>query len=165
MIQSMSCHYSLSTQSGISRGTSEEAHYVATQKDRGTDRLRESFSIGFGLSRPSDELREVAQECGVPGWDGQDAGPITTATFFQAMLLLQSLPLDVTAPSIGAEPDGQLTFEWYQSPSRVLSVSISSEGLLHYAALLGPRRAYGVEPFLGSIPQTIIDLIRQMLRE
>jgi hypothetical protein len=163
MIQTMSRQDASAAPAAISHGMSQEAVYVATKKEKVRDRLRESFSFGFGLSRPYDELYEVAQECGVDGWDGYDAKPVSTATFLQAILFLKSLPLDVTAPSVGAEPDGDLTFEWYGSPSRTLSVSIGPDSVLHYAAVLGPRKAYGVEPFLGALPQVIVDLIRQII--
>jgi hypothetical protein len=73
--------------------------------------------------------------------------------------LLESLPLGFPAPSIGAEPDGQLTLEWHRSPRRTLSVSVDGDGNLHYAALLGPNRAYGTEAFFGEFPDAIRQLV------
>jgi hypothetical protein len=56
-----------------------------------------------------------------------------------------------------------LTLEWHSSPRRTLSVSITPEGDLHYAALLGPRKkAYGTEPFFDEVPKAILDLIGQV---
>jgi hypothetical protein len=40
-----------------------------------------------------------------------------------------------------------------------LSVSVSPDGELHYAALLGLSKAYGTEPFFGEAPRPILDLI------
>ena len=65
-------------------------------------------------------------------------------------------------PSIGAEPDGQITMDWGRSKRRRLSVSVSADGDLHYAALLGPGKTCGTEPFFGEIPGTILNLIRQV---
>lgn len=66
-------------------------------------------------------------------------------------------------PDIGAEADGQLTMEWYCSPRRTLSVSISSEGELHYAAMIGVSKAYGSEPFFGEIPEAIMNIINRIM--
>ena len=71
----------------------------------------------------------------------------------------------MAAPSVGAEPDGQITFEWYQSQRRILSVSVSQEGDLHYAALLGYSRRYGTEPFFGEIPADILKLVHRAVSE
>ena len=160
MIQA--CQNVLAPPIGISRGTSVEAEYVAKTKQESQDRLRESLSFGFGLSRPFDELYKVAEECSIDGWDGESAKPVSTGTFLQAIRFLRSLPFDIKAPSVGADPDGELTFEWYKSPSRVLSVSVGLESVLRYAALIGPRTAYGSEPFLEAPPQVIVDLIREI---
>ena len=65
-------------------------------------------------------------------------------------------------PSIGAEPDGQITVEWYRSPQRTLSVSISPDGELHYAALLGSAKTCGTEPFTGAVPNVVADLIHRV---
>jgi hypothetical protein len=65
---------------------------------------------------------------------------------------------------VGAEPDGHITLEWYHSPRQVLSVSVSADSELNYAALLpGPRRASGKEQFVGDIPATILALIRDVV--
>jgi len=42
-------------------------------------------------------------------------------------------------------------------------VSVSPEGDLHYAALLGPNKAYGTELFFGEVPKAILDLIARVM--
>ncbi|MBI1902176.1 MAG: hypothetical protein HYS13_13835 [Planctomycetia bacterium] len=78
------------------------------------------------------------------------------------VFLTEALPLGFPAPSIGAEPDGDLTLEWHCSPRRTLSVSVSPEGDLDYAGLFGPNRTYGTEVFYGEVPETILRLIRRV---
>jgi len=56
--------------------------------------------------------------------------------------------IGVSAANVGAESDGHITFEWYTSPRHILSISVSPDGKLHYAALIGSRKAYGTEDFL-----------------
>gem|GEM_PF-6609959 len=41
-------------------------------------------------------------------------------------------------------------------------VSISADGNLHFAALLGLTKAYGTEPFVGEVPKIISDLIQRI---
>jgi hypothetical protein len=69
-------------------------------------------------------------------------------------------------PSVGAEPDGHLTLEWYQSPKRVLSVSVGPAGELNYAALLGETsRRTGTEIFQNRVPADLLQLIHQVFAE
>lgn len=144
------------------RGASEEARFIAIQSDEGRRRLRDAQSLGLGADRAFEELFLVARECRIANWDGYGASPIAPETFTHACRFLGALPLGIPAPSIGAEPDGHVTFEWHRSSRRTLSVSISPEGDLHYAALLGPSKVYGTEPFFGELPSRIVDLIRQV---
>ena len=117
------------------------------------------FSV---LKKVLPELIEVRDMAIEKGWDGYDAAPIHTETFARAYAFLEVLPNSIPAPTVGAEPDGHITFEWYRSPHRVLSVSIGPRGDLHYAALIGPNKAYGTEVFYGETPKVIIDLARRI---
>jgi len=143
-------------------GASEEARFIANQSQEDRRRLREAHSLGLGADRTFEELFVVARECRTPNWDGYGASPIASQTFNHACQLLGALPLGIPAPSVGAEPDGHVTFEWHRSPRWTLSVSISPEGDLHYAALLGSSKVYGTEPFFGETPSRILELIRQV---
>ena len=109
-----------------------------------------------------DELFETFEECREPNWDGYGAQPVSDETYRLAYEFLTALPLDTPAPSVGAEPDGHLTVEWYRSPERTLSVSISPDGDLHFAALLGSAKTYGTEPFTDAVPKVVTDLIQRV---
>lgn len=145
-----------------SQGTSDAARFVAERGEQGRRRLQDSYTLGMGGKGVFAELGAVAEECHLPNWDGYEAAPIRDETYLLAYRFLDALPLGTPAPSVGAEPDGHLTLEWHRAPRRTLSVSVSPEGDLHYAALLGPRRAYGTEPFFGEVPKVILDLIRRV---
>lgn len=144
-------------------GSSGVARFVAQQFEQGWRRLRDSNSLGAGFGAAFEELQSVAEECGLPNWDAYGAAPVIEETFRQGYRVLAALPLGTPAPSVGAEPDGHIVFEWYHSPRRTLSVSVSSEGELHYAALLGLSKAHGTEPFFGEVPKAILDLIRRIV--
>jgi len=80
-----------------------------------------------------------------------------------AQQFLDALPFGTPPPSFGAEPDGHITMEWHHSVRRTLSVSVSPEGELHYAAILGSNKTYGTEVFYGEAPKKIVDLIFEVL--
>lgn len=143
-------------------GTSNEARYVAETARAAHRHLNESNGLGLRRQEALDELIAVAQERKGPNWDGYDAEPISEDACKLAYRFLEALPPGVPMPSIGAEPDGDLTLEWYHSPHHTLSVSVSSEGDLHYSALVGPNKAYGTEAFFGEVPEAILDLIRRV---
>lgn len=90
-----------------------------------------------------DEIAEIAGSCGRPGWDGFDADPVTKNHLEAAIHVVNRLPVDVTTPTVGAEPDGQITLEWYVNPKQLLSVSVDPIGELHYAGMIGDDQIHG----------------------
>lgn len=150
---------------GSTFGSSSAAEYVVKRIAEGLAQLRNSNSFGAGIEAATEELRGVAEECSSTGWDGYGAAAIEQETIRQAERFLNALPLGMIAPSVGAESDGHITFEWYQSPRRIVSVSISPEGDLHYAALFGHSKTYGTEPFFGEIPSDVLKLARRVVSE
>jgi len=109
-----------------------------------------------------EELLKTFEECRQPNWDGYGAQSVREETYNLAHQFLTALPPSTPVPSIGAEPDGQITVEWYRSPQRTLSVSISPNGELHYAALLGAERICGTETFRARMPTVLSDLIARI---
>jgi hypothetical protein len=105
------------------------------------------------------ELIQTWEQCNTPNWDGYGAFPVQAETLTHARAFAQALPPEALPDSVGAEPDGHLTLEWFHHPLWTLSVSISPEGTLYYAALLGEFDPRGAEPFLGAVPQKINNLI------
>lgn len=109
-----------------------------------------------------EALAGVFDQCRRPDWDGHGAAAIDQTTYIQAYRLLENLPETLVMPTVGAEPDGQITLEWHRSPQRTLSVSVSPDGDLHYAALHGSSRTHGTEPFLGELPDLLWQLIQRI---
>ena len=144
-------------------GASDTARYVASQIEEGRRQLQNSFAFGMRAKGVFGELLQTLEECRESNWDGYGAQPVSDTTYQLAQKFIEALPLGTPAPSIGAEPDGHLTVEWYRSPRRTLSVSISPDGDLHYAALIGLAKAFGTEPFFGESPKAIVELIHRVM--
>lgn len=146
----------------VSRGVSEEAAITDREASKGLERLRQSHTFGEGRRRALAALEYVRATCASPGWDGAGAAPVAATTYVLALRVLDSLPLGLPAPTVSAEPDGHVTFEWHRTASWTLSVSISPDAELHYAALLGDSTQYGTEPFFGDVPERIAELIARV---
>lgn len=118
--------------------------------------LRQTSS--FGLQSPQNELRELCEECAQPGWDGYGAQPVSRQSVIAAGKLLNSLPYRFPLPTIGIQPDGLITMEWYHTPRRTLSVCVGSDGRLHYACLNGTETQYGSMDYFDLIPEKLLQL-------
>jgi hypothetical protein len=140
-------------------GYSDSAKYVYDQKINSYNELQIPEFYFSLMKRVMPELHAIAHETSEAGWDGYGALPVHNGTVEQAQSFLELLPNGIPSPSIGAEPDGQITFEWYKSSRRTLSISVSPTGELHYAALFGLSKAYGTETFYGDVPEKILELI------
>jgi len=131
--------------------------------DEAARKHREAFRDSIlGHAEAYDELAEVWEECRYPGWDGYGALPVEAETLRGAYTLIESLPLGFPRPTISAEPDGQLTFEWHKSPARTLSVSVDPDGFLHYAGLFGASKRYGTLDYSSSAPPELLQLVRDL---
>lgn len=148
----------------LTRGFSKEARYIDRESLNSARSLQDSSALGSETT-VRDELASVWDECREPNWDGFQALAVTQDTLRNAYLFLEALPFGFPKPSVGAEPDGDLTLEWHRSSRRTLSVSINAFGDLNYAALLGPNRTYGTETFFDDVPDTILNLIRRVHAE
>ena len=146
-----------------SQGFSEDAEITTKQVEESRSRLQETNESEISIPDTIIELYHLYDECKTEGWDGAEAIAVMEETFQLAYRFLQLLPLGIEIPSIIVEQDGQIAFEWYRSPNRVLSVSIDPNGYLHFSALLGTHRnRNGTEPFVASLPIEIIRLITQV---
>ena len=162
MIPEMIASAYLSLGTSGTQGHSESAHFVNEKIKHSQQELRKPEFYFSALKKVFIDLKNLVSENSQKGWDGYHAEPILIETYYRAVAFLETLPSYIMAPTVGAEPDGHITFEWYHSPHRVLSVSVSPEGELHYAALLGPNKSYGTEFFFTETPPAILDLIRRV---
>jgi hypothetical protein len=160
-VMAISASISAGTHAYPSRGESETAKYVSGYVYDQRKYLKNSVFFGMKINKSFEELQGVFEDCQNENWDGFQARPVTEETYDMAERFIEAIPLGIPGPSVGAEPDGQITLEWYRSPHQILSVSVSQDSLLHYAALLGTKKAYGTEPFVGDVPERILNLISE----
>jgi hypothetical protein len=142
------------------RGNSSTAAYI----EKINQNNQRYFAQTAALSKQPaiDELATTWAECRASNWDGYNAFPVKEETLNYTYAFIQSLPLGFPLPSVSAEPDGHLALDWYRDPHWTISVSVSPEGILYYAALLGNSDPRGSEPFLGEIPKRLLSLIKEV---
>ncbi|MBE9100120.1 hypothetical protein [Vacuolonema iberomarrocanum] len=144
----------------MSRGNSPTASYI-DQINQDNQR-HFAQTAAFSTQPAIDELANAWEECSTSNWDGYDAFPIKEETLNYAYAFIQALPLGFPLPSVSAEPDGHLALDWFRDPHWTISVSMSPEGILYYAALLGNSDPRGTEPFLGEVPERLLNLIKEV---
>ncbi len=108
------------------------------------------------------DLEEVMLDCHHPGWDGYDARAVSVEAYQLAQRFVRALPAGIQRPSISADPDGCVTFEWQVSPRRLVLVSVHPDYRIDYAALFGSAKSHGTEPFFDKFPTGLRDLVRRV---
>ena len=108
------------------------------------------------------ELQSLADECSTDDWDGYGAQAIEDLTLGEAERFLLLLPAVFSSPSVSCEPDGEIEFEWYESPRRVVSVSVGPDSILKWAAIFGAEEAWGALPFPDEIPERLLNELRRL---
>ena len=144
----------------MSLGESESTRYIDTVIKKSKQHLHNTTS--FGKEAVYDELNSILKECKEANWDGNNALPVEEATSEKTRYFIKALPLHIPLPSVGVEPDGQLTLEWHRDLRWTLSISISPEGTIHYAALFNDDSIWGSENFSGTISTNLLNLIQKV---
>lgn len=146
----------------VQRGVSDAANEIDMRRREGRRRLTMSASLGMSPVL-SVELPQVREECRAPNWDGFGALPVSDFAYDNMYEFLDALPIGTPPPSIAAEPGGSMSAEWRRGPYRVLSVSVSEDRVLHYAAILGRSSSLcGSEQFYGEPPGELLRLIHRV---
>ncbi len=110
------------------------------------------------------QLREMANECAEPGWDGHEACAINPLAVFMAENFVRALPNYIPLPEFAPEPDGSISLDWLPSRHRLFSISVGTNNRLAYAWLDGADKGHAVARFDGDrIPQRIVEGISAIL--
>lgn len=150
----------------MSSGTSGEADRVYNLYEDALKELRETelYSKEFEkIEKIIKSLNHVFTETCVENWNDEGAMAVTYDTFQKACEFINFLPKILPEPEISADPDGEISIEWYGKNNRVFSVSINGSGKLSYAALYGNKSFHGVEYFNCEIPKRLLRDIKEIL--
>lgn len=142
---------------------SEESCLLAQREQTARDFLVSAES--HPKHRARLQIDFINDHCAEDGWDDAETRRIEGTTIQLAYLFLDLLPDYCDVPDISPEPDGHIELEWYVQPRRTLSVSISPQGKIYWAALYGTEDPRGSCPFPSeSLPETVLYWIGKITR-
>lgn len=127
------------------------------------DHYRGSLTLGSSWRSTVSELCDLAEECTRQGWDGHGAPPLCFEAFENAAKFISSIPLDVPTPEISATAAGDITFQWSQNGTRIVTVAVSPNSKLHFAYLNGSKRHFGSMPLIGEFDKPLLSLISEAI--
>jgi len=148
----------------VSGYVGEIADFVAQKMKNSRELLQESNVLSFVAKGTFQQLDEIFRDCSLDGWDSDKAKPISGEVLLCARGFLNSFPLGMEAPEVGAEPDGAITLEWYRSPNKVISISINPDGWMYYAALIGTSKRHGADFSLMGVSDDLVEIISQVTK-
>lgn len=104
-------------------------------------------------------LLQTFEEHATANWDGYDARPASFAAFEKVWHLVEELPRHTPLPEFVVHPDGELALEWTGTKGAILTITLSDDVWLKWAAMVGGERVYGRIPFSGTLPPRIRSLV------
>lgn len=109
-----------------------------------------------------DQLDEVYGLAKYPNWDREGAAEVALSTYLQATHFIAILPTGLQAPSVEADVDGFIEFEWYND-GRSFSVLVSSSPVVLYAAYYSAHdRGSGRIAVHDKLPKHIVNFIERV---
>ena len=95
-------------------------------------------------------------EASSDNWDGYGANVYNKDSLTEAIRFIDMLPTTIPLPEVSTDPDGEISFEWYNKPTWIFSISFSSSKELIYAGKFGQNKIHGVEYFGNEIPKRFV---------
>ena len=119
-----------------------------------------SRSVTLDRSALMDQLTDAI--CEYRG-EIQHLPPAVLDSYLKAQQVIAALPHDIPDPVIEIDPDGEVSLDWWRGSRQCLSLSISGEGRITIAGLLGHEQVRERAPFIDQMPTTIISQIRRVV--
>lgn len=108
-------------------------------------------------------LERLTSEIGEVVADSREAAiPVDRDTAHAALDFALLLPRFTPLPEVSADPDGEISFDWFGPSGKMFSVSINKTGRLSYAGWFREdSRVHGTEKLVDSFPE---EILRGLLR-
>lgn len=141
-------------------GFSHAAH--ALDQAQQIEAKRNAETVTFSNLSLLDQLIDAFIEASSDEWDGPGSVAVERETLLIAKQFVESLPSRYRTPEITPEPDGYINLEWFKTKRRLLTVSVSPDGRLHWAALIGDEDPRGSCFFSGKAPKTLLHILERV---
>ncbi len=147
---------------GVVKALSKGSEYIDLSFVNSQEDLEQSITYRTPLEEIRRYLNEIIEECSEVDWDGYGAMPFDPNSFVVAATFINSLPNYIQRPEISVDPDGEVALEWYNSPTRMFSISFGNKGNLSYAGIFGINKTHGKEFFEDRIPPIMLENIKRV---
>ena len=137
-------------------GFSAEAQAVQRAAKHVVDSVERSQALFGDKATAISQVWALANECGEPGWDGDDALPLDHIAVFKAVAIIRALPDGVPLPEFAPEPDGSISLDWIASCNCRFSLSVGTVDRLPYAWLDGTDKGHAV----AEVPERLRPTVR-----
>ncbi|MCZ6675519.1 MAG: hypothetical protein O7C75_21535 [Verrucomicrobia bacterium] len=141
---------------------SEESRSIMDQLRDAIDSSLSTIFLGKIKMSLFSEVSEIEEECSINNWDGAGSEPISPIAITMAELLIYSFPQGIPLPELTPATDGEIHFDWRVGHKQALTASLSNNGFLSFAFIKGGRRFHGSEPFEGTFPERLSDLLNEL---
>ena len=145
-----------------SNAQSEYARRLLEMQEGIRGHLLDSYIVRDARERLLNELDDLSDEASRAGWDGYGARPVNTEACDFAKTFIRALPTTAPLPELSADPDGEVSLDWFFGERRVLSVSVGPTGRCTFAWLFGKRSNRGTDWIEDEIPASIAFALRQL---
>ena len=135
-----------------------EALLLYKHRSQIVEKQQESASSVIGSLK--DIILETFQECITDDWDCYGAKAISSEVVHETFKFVDLLPVDITMPEVIPEPSGDIGLFWKKSKGQVLSLSITSKGVISFAYLFGKDEGCGHLHFFDELPKMIINMLQ-----
>ena len=122
-----------------------------------------SWTLSADKRKLFEELYDVASEASQDNWDGFDAVAVTGRTVQNAAEFILAFPPNLCKPELGMSPRGDISFDWAQSASRVVSVAISQDRKISYGWVDRNQHGHGGYAFTGFFDPALYQRIQDVL--
>jgi hypothetical protein len=126
-------------------------------------KFRSSITTGETKRELDALILEIAHQAIIEKtYDRDGLDQLKPSTIFNALKLAGLLSNRIPRPEVDIDPDGELSFEWYQAPNKLLSISIGQDGRLAYAGRFGLKRISGIDYLGEQFPNELAVFIERM---
>jgi hypothetical protein len=145
-----------------SNAQSKYARRLLEMQELIREHLLNSYVVRDARERLLIELDELSLNASQDGWDGYGAKPVSMEACEFARTFIKTLPTTAPLPELSADPDGEVSLDWFFGDRRVLSVSVGPTGRCTFAWLFGQRSNRGTDWIEDEIPASITFALRQL---
>jgi hypothetical protein len=148
-----------------SNAQSNQARRLLEMQEQIREHLLSSHAVRDARERLLDELNALCKEASLRGWDGYGAHPMSIGAYDFARTFIKTLPTTAPLPEVSADPDGEVSLDWFFGPRRALTVSVGPAGRCTFAWILGQRSNRGTDWIEDEIPASIVFALRELHSE